>query len=267
MRTTRTGLALAAVVAGVGAIPLQSAVTRPAQQPAQPAAGPNVVGSHQIDRFEAIKQLQEATRSNPKDVAGWIILGELAHEVALDLPADRDDAYYTMSREAYEKALALEPNNAGLKAAVQFARDQEAGAARFDQSRRNAVPAYITARRRELAATNLMPTVQVFAGPAGAVVNVQNLPRPRVPSRELPVPAYGYPTYQPFASAEGAPYTYNQYLQGYTYQNPAADAANSVTTPRRGSLGPGAAVPGDTPTAPNTSGAAVKPPAAAAPPR
>jgi hypothetical protein len=259
MRITRTGWALAATAAvvGLGAIAAaQNVAGRPAQQP---AAAPSVVGSHQIDRFEAIKQLQEATRSNPKDVAGWIILGELAHEVALDLSPDQDDAYYKMSREAYEKALALEPNNAGLKAAVQFARDQEAGAARFDESRKRAVPAYIAARRRELAATNLMPTVQVYSGPGGVGVNVQNLPRPRVPSRELPIPAYGYPSYQPFATAEGAPYTYNQYLQGYTYQNPAADAANIVTTPRRGSLFPGAAVPGDSPRIPNTSGAAAPP--------
>jgi hypothetical protein len=266
MRNTRTGSALAAAVVGLGAIAAaQNVATRPAQQPAA-ATAPSVVGSHQIDRFEAIKELQAATRSNPRDVAGWIILGELAHEVALDLPPDQDDAYYKLSREAYEKALALEANNAGLKAAVQFARDQEAGAARFDEARKRAVPAYIAARRRELAATNLMPTVQVYTGPGGVGVNVQNLPRPRVPSRELPVASYGYPTYLPFATAEGTPYTYNQYLQGYTYQNP-ADAANAVTTPRRGSFPTGAAVPGDTPTAPNTSGAAVKPPAAAAPPR
>jgi len=73
--------------------------------------------------------------------------GELAHEVAQDVPTDQDDQYYKISREAYEKALALDANNAGLKAAAQFARDEEAHAAEFDKARRQAARTYIDARR------------------------------------------------------------------------------------------------------------------------
>jgi cytochrome c-type biogenesis protein CcmH/NrfG len=95
-----------------------------AQAPASPAPRPTTIGSHQIDRFEAIRQLQADLRSDPNSLANWVILGELSHEVALDVPDGQDDVYYRMSREAYEKALQLDPNNNGLKAAVQFARDQ-----------------------------------------------------------------------------------------------------------------------------------------------
>ena len=44
-----------------------------------------MIGSHQIDRFEAIRQLQQSLRANPNNTADWVILGELAHEVALDV--------------------------------------------------------------------------------------------------------------------------------------------------------------------------------------
>src|SRR5271157_5472163 len=37
------------------------------------------IGTHQIDRFEAIRTLQESLKSDPNDAAAWIVLGELAH--------------------------------------------------------------------------------------------------------------------------------------------------------------------------------------------
>ena len=91
------------------------------------------IGTHQIDRFEAIHLLQESLKSNPNDAAAWIVLGELAHEVAQDLSSQDDEPYYKLSEEAYEKALALQPKNAGLKAAVDFAREQKADAAHWDR--------------------------------------------------------------------------------------------------------------------------------------
>lgn len=235
MRIQRTGWALLLGVAGLGMIAAAQNATAP---PAQQGASPNLIGTHQIDRIEAIRLLQEATKSNPKDVADWIILGELAHEVALDLSSDQDDAYYKLSREAYEKALALQPNNAGLKAAVQFAKDQEAGAARFDEARKRAAKTYIETRKRELAATNMIPTVQVYAAPAaappansGAIAKPAAGPvegQPVPPSRTLPTPYYGYPVYQPYAPVQGEPYTYNQFARTYSYQVP---NSNAMTQP------------------------------------
>jgi len=87
--------------------------------------------------------------------------------VALDLPADQAARYFQMSRDAYEKALALDPNNPGLKAAVQFAKDQQSNASRFATSRDRATAAYLDARRRDLAATNYTPSVRTY-GPASA---------------------------------------------------------------------------------------------------
>src|SRR5271165_796179 len=91
------------------------------------------IGTHHIDRFEAIHLLQESLKSNPNDAAAWIVLGELAHELAQDLSSQDDEPYYKLSEEAYEKALALQPKSAGLKAAVDFAREQKA--ARFNDGR------------------------------------------------------------------------------------------------------------------------------------
>ncbi len=135
---------------------------------------PSTIGSHQIDRFEAIRQLQGDTRSDPNNVANWVILGELAHEVALDLPQEQDDPYYQLSRVAYERALALDPNNNGLKAAVQFAKEQEANAANFDAQRRRGVAAYLAARRAEMATNGVNPTLLVYEAPAPAPVPAAN---------------------------------------------------------------------------------------------
>ncbi|MBV8608692.1 MAG: hypothetical protein JO034_14680 [Singulisphaera sp.] len=136
---------------------------------------PPVIGAHQINRYNAINQLEAAVKANPNSLADWVILGELAHEVALDAPPDLAAKYYQMSRDAYERALALDPNNAGLQAAVQFARDREAGADRFEQIRDRATRIYLDARRRDLAATGYVPTVRAFGPP--------------LPSRVMPVPA------------------------------------------------------------------------------
>jgi len=136
------------------------------------AAGPAVpvvISSDQTDRFEAIRMLQQSLERNPKALADWVLLGELAHEVAVNLPADQARQYYKMSRDAYEKALALAPSNAGLKAAVRFAQEQDEGFNRFEDTRRAATKLYIDARRRELAATNYMPTVRTFAPPPAAM--------------------------------------------------------------------------------------------------
>ncbi|MEJ7637852.1 MAG: hypothetical protein WKF75_07705 [Singulisphaera sp.] len=114
------------------------AVLAPAWATAAVAAGPSaphVIGTQQINRFEAIRQLQQTVKQNSKSLADWVILGELAHEVAIDLPADQARLYYKTSRDAYENALELAPDNTGLQAAVQFAKDEEQGLDRFEKSR------------------------------------------------------------------------------------------------------------------------------------
>ena len=140
-----------------------AATSAGAQPPATPAPTPTSApaaasfGSHQIDRFEAIRLLQQSTAANPKAAPDWVILGELSHEAALDVPSGQDATYYKISRDAYEHAAALAPDNAGLKAAVQFARDQEAGAPQFDASRKASARTYIATRRQELATSGLNP--------------------------------------------------------------------------------------------------------------
>jgi len=154
------------------------------------------IGTHHIDRFEAIHMLQESLKSNPNDVAAWIVLGELAHEVAQDLSSQDDEPYYKLSEEAYEKALALQPKNAGVKAAVDFAREQKAGAAQWDQARRDGVSSYIEVRKSELAASGFNPTVQTNSPstpptPPAAVAATSSAPASQ--------PAViQYPVYQPY---------------------------------------------------------------------
>ena len=178
------------------------------------------IGTHQIDRFEAIHLLQESLKSNPNDAAAWIVLGELAHEVAQDLSSQDDEPYYKLSQEAYEKALALQPKNAGLKAAVDFAREQEAGAAQWDQARRDAANSYIEVRKSELAASGFNPTVQAYSPPAPpappAVVAATN----SAPASQ-PAVTYQYPVYQPYYVQGAQPYTYQQYAGSYLYTAPA----------------------------------------------
>ncbi len=158
------------------------------------------IGTHQIDRFEAIHLLQESLKSDPNDVAAWIVLGELTHEVAQDLSSQDDEPYYKLSEEAYEKALALQPKNAGLKAAVDFAREQKAGAAQWDQARREAASSYIEVRKGELAASGFNPTVQTNSPPTpptpptppAAVAATNSAPASQ------PAVTYQYPVYQPY---------------------------------------------------------------------
>jgi hypothetical protein len=136
--------------------------------PPPPPPAPSVISSRQIDRYDAINALQQRLKENPKSVADWVILGELAHEVALDLPADQATRYYRLSRDAYEKALALQPDNLGLKAAVQFARDHETNAQRFEEARDRAAQTYLEARRRDLAASRYTPSLPVYGVPQTA---------------------------------------------------------------------------------------------------
>ncbi len=175
------------------------------------------IGTHQIDRFEAIHLLQESLKSTPNDAAAWIVLGELAHEVAQDLSSQEDEPYYKLSQEAYEKALALQTNNAGLKAAVEFAREQKAGAAQWDQARREAASSYIEVRKSELAASGFNPTVQAYSPPAppAAVAATNSAPASQ------PAVIYQYPVYQPYYVQGTQPYTYQQYAGGYLYIAPA----------------------------------------------
>ena len=201
------------------------APTAPAPRTPSRTQPPAMIGSHQIDRYEAIRQLQSELRTNPNVKADWVILGELAHEVAFELPRDQDVAYYRVSRDAYEHALKLDPNNPGLMAAVQFARDQEAGAAQFDEGKRQGVAAYLAARRGELSQAGAGPTLRVYAPQS--------------------------PAYLPYAPAQGQPYTYQQYS---TSSLPSVSSTAARMTPRLGQSNPA------------STGGAVKPSAAAAPP-
>jgi hypothetical protein len=171
------------------------------------------MSTHQIDRFEAIGLLQESLKANPNDTATLIVVGELAHEIAQDLSSVDDELYYKLSLDAYQKALSLQPKNAGLKAAVTFAREQKAGAAQWDQARRKAASTYIEVRKRELATSGFNPTVQVYSPPASAApVNSA--------ATSQPTESYPYPAYQPYYGQGGLPFTYQQYAGSYLYSTP-----------------------------------------------
>jgi len=168
MRSTRTTIGactLAALSLMAAAVMAQPPVARPLPQPrpnARLAPAAPVIGTHQIDRYAAIAQLQQAVKAKPDSLSDWIMLGELAHEVGVDSAPEDARQYHALSRQAYEKALALAPNKPGLKAAVQFARDYEAGTDRFAQIRARATQSYLDARRRDLAATDYVPAVRVY---------------------------------------------------------------------------------------------------------
>src|SRR4051812_21522073 len=70
------------------------------------------LGSHHIDRYEAIQQLITALKADPKLLQDWIILGELAQEVAADAPRTQAPGYYKLARQSFEAALKLSPNDA-----------------------------------------------------------------------------------------------------------------------------------------------------------
>jgi hypothetical protein len=155
-------LAALPMASAIAADPPPTTAKQPSAKRAKDVRRARVIGTHQIDRYAAIEDLQDSLNANPKALADWIILGELAHEVALDAPPDRAAKYFQISRDAYEHALALAPDKPGLKAAVQFARDYELGADRFRQSRDRATQIYLDARRRDLAATDYVPAVRVI---------------------------------------------------------------------------------------------------------
>jgi hypothetical protein len=169
----RNSIRLAGILAILAVPPLVRADEPPLPKRTLPAPAPPVISTHHIDRYDAILQLQKNLKANPNSLGDWVILGELAHEVALDLPADQATNYARLSRQAYEKALALSPDNPGLKAAVQFARDQEMNTPKFEAARDRATEAYLEARRRDLAATNYSPSLRVIGSP---------VPSPVVPS-------------------------------------------------------------------------------------
>jgi len=164
-----------------GVLALTCPLFATAQEPPLPsrelprAVAPPVIGTQQIDRYDAIAKVQKAVEANPKSVSDWVILGELSHEVAMDVPADLSPKYFRMSRQAFEKAQALDPGNPGLKAAVQFAREQEQNLQAFESSRDTHTDTFLDARRRDLAATGNTPYVRTY--------------EPPVPSRTLPGPA------------------------------------------------------------------------------
>jgi hypothetical protein len=155
-------------------------------------ATPPVIGTHLIDRYDAIDKERAAVSTNPQSLDDWIILGELAHEVAMDGPPGEAAKYFRMSRDAFEKALALDPDNNGLKAAVQFAKDREAQGESFERSRDTVTDAFLAARRRDLAATGHMPSIRV----ASTI--------PPLPSRELPGPTPAPATPQAAANQAAA---------------------------------------------------------------
>lgn len=217
----------ALAVAAVAALQAKAQDNSPrANAPAPPAAGQtasaNVIGTHQINRYAAIQQLQKDLKAKPDNLADWLILGELAQEVAEDLPDAQAEKYGAMSRQAFEKALALDPDNPGLRAAVQFAKDRETNAEALAASRNKATTSYLDARRRELAQPGASPSVQVYTSPP--VVTSRTLPTPGAnldpnaspaAAKVTTYPAYPQPIYQPYYTPQGQPYTYRQYSNSY----------------------------------------------------
>jgi len=207
-----------------------------------------VIGTHHIDRYAAIEQVRDRLKQNPKSLADWVILGELAHEVGVDSAPSQATGYFKLSREAYERALALAPDKPGLKAAVDFAREYEQGSDRFAGIRTRATQAYLDARRRDLEATDYVPAVRVFptattmgadlpavaraaATPTpveaarGAVAAADPAPAvspPPTNSTSTDVANFGVrqiysstPTYAPYYTPTGKPLTYQQYRSAY----------------------------------------------------
>lgn len=175
--------------------------TAAAQQAAnQPAT--RVIGTHQIDRYAALEHVRQALIKDPKNVTDWVLLGELSHEIAAEVPANLAPGYYRLSRQSYESALFYEPNNNHLKAAAKFAREQEQSAERVQQTRTQATTSYVEARRQELARSGYTPAVRTYAtAPAQAVGGT--------------TAATYAPRYQPYVAPEGNPYTYQQHYDNF----------------------------------------------------
>lgn len=226
------------------ATPAPVVVTTPVATPAAPAAPvtvPVVIDPHQIDRFAAIRQIERDLRADTRDIIDWVILGELAHDVAIDLPPGQDLPYYTLARKSYESALMLDPNNAALKAAAQFARDQEAGLAQLEDVRKRSAQVYVAARRRELSKRGVVPMVRTVAVPRPTPVAPARTAVTRTTTTTAPVTAPAPVetttttaatvtpgmTYQPYVVG-GAPLTYTQYANGFVVQETTAAPAVTV---------------------------------------
>jgi hypothetical protein len=205
-------------------------------------------GSHQVDRFEAIRILQESLKSNPKDAAGWIVLGELAHEVAQDLSSSDDRHYYELSVAAFEKAVALQPENTAIKAELEFARDQLAGADQWDKVRMKAARTYVEKREHELVAAKFSTAVLIYPPPRAAVASAALHATPAPHEAEPPAstaasPASRVPASPATTPAAAAPpatttptylYVYVPYyvqVPQYTYVTPTYGTYVSATSP------------------------------------
>jgi hypothetical protein len=197
------------------AVIVLAASLAPATAMAQASDNQPVV-TDQIDRFEAIHLLQESLKSSPNDAASWIVLGELAHEVAQHLSSKEDQQYYKLSQEAYEKALALQPKSTRLKAAVEIAREQTSGATRWDQARREAARNYIAARKLELAGSGFNPTVRAVSLSPATAPPAQVAPAYSAPVNQ-PAQTYQYTVYQPFNVPSFQPYNYQAAPGTYGY--------------------------------------------------
>jgi tetratricopeptide (TPR) repeat protein len=175
------------------------------------------MASYQIDRYEAIQQVRQALEKDPNNLNDWIILGELAQEVAGDVPASEAAGYYKLARDAYQSALRLRPNDANLKAAAQFAREQEQAAERTAQARRRAAGAYLSARRRELTVPGAGPTLRNYSAPGATA---------------------GTPySYQPYTTPGGEPYTYQQYSrEHFSAADVPVRSSHPISATERGAL-------------------------------
>ena len=204
----------------------------------------SVISSHQIDRYEAIRQLRTTLAQDPNSLANWIILGELAQEVSGEVPADQAGPYHAIARDSYANALQLAPDDANLQAAYQFARDQEADAQRFNQGRAQLATSYIEARRRELTreGTTPAPSLRVYSMPAPmpevpertaaqAAVDAGVNPSQTAASNAMGTPYYG-PTYRPYSNGD-QPYTYQDYSQSYFPPTGTQNSQNAAPTTLR----------------------------------
>jgi tetratricopeptide (TPR) repeat protein len=186
------------VVLLASALPVTAWAQAPAtagQPQPQRQAADRYLATYQIDRYDAILQVRQALVKDPSNLNDWIILGELAQEVATDVASREAPGYYTLARESYESALKLKPDDANLKAAAHFARDQEQASEPLAEKRRSAASAYLSARRRELAAPGTGPTLRVY-------------------SAFNPSAGSSY-YYQPYATSGGQPYTYQRHAEVY----------------------------------------------------
>lgn len=199
----------------------------------------------------------------------------------MDVPAEMAEKYFVLSRDAFAKALTLDPNNAGLKAAVQFARDQASQVEAFETARDAATDTFLAARRRDLTAMRHTPSVRVVS--SMPPLPARELPRPVPPTRvnaagtvaenaPVIIPAsegvastdsanYGTRsdysaaaaasplvnpspvTYLPFTTTAGVPYTYGQYSSTYFPSGVYSNSALPPVTIQRYGLAPARAMP------------------------